>query len=321
MLLFPFYLLFILNLNIDAQSIQFNDQDSIYFERQIPRYSKWLKHRGFGNLLEAYEIDTDSNQVTLVLKSKLVDADSTLWAWNKLEHSYALKNAASIEERLFSRFCQLMEVPDSMAVIEIYNAIGPGLVPCFYRGIYFDQGRLKTISDYCMNKHSIVEIEDFKLRPEIKQGSSTLESVPKEKLTEFNLQKEIRSFLIDYFQKEKNAEIDFLNPRGSLLLCEVKNIRREVLSDEANPVLAKFLNLFGYELDWVKREFLTIEVFVQLEEDKTIITIDLNGKYGSGFHTPRRNAYLDMEPEFEDYIANYASKMAEKIKLYLTLDK
>lgn len=312
-LLIPAFLL--LSLSCFAQQSFFTKADDAYFQQQRPRYQKWLEAQGFDELLTIYEINTDSNQVNLILETVPTDADTARAAWERLKSDVQTELHQSLEVYLFNHFCHLMEVTEDSAVIEIYNTISDQQ-PCFIKAIYFKE-RFRVEDIFCKNKVDSVLIDHFDLSRFSTQQSAAIKALPKAKRAPYQLKTAIQQFFQNHYE---NADINWRHERDQLLKCQVKELRREVLTDEANPLLAEVLQWFGYEVDWVKRELLTITVDYQLHEEGIQLMVEINGKYGSGFHRPRRNAYIDMEPEFEEYLSHYTEIITQEIKNHLIQD-
>lgn len=298
---------------MDAQ-ISFGQLDREYFEQQLPRYQTWLEAKGIADAFKVYEIVVEAKALTLILVSTDANPDVAKARWTELQHSFEKAGNGQLSHRLFTRFCQLMEIPLEMGVIELYNEITLDKVPCFYRGIFFEDGQLQTEVVPCMNQSAAVQLDPL----ELNLDSPAAKTLVGKKGLNRQLETHIREMVDDHFTSQPKAKVVYLTAGGDLLRFEVTDLQREVLTDEANPMLARLLNTFGLGLDWVKREFLTFYIrSATNEEGELEIQVEINGKYGSGFHRPRRNAYIDMEPEFESYLAKYADVFAQKIRDHL----
>lgn len=107
-------------------------------------------------------------------------------------------------------------------------------------------------------------------------------------------------------------------PNEDYLRFQVSNLCREVLTDEQNPIVCRWLRTFGYDCNWIKRELLTFTVIYIPTDTGFQLNITLEGKVGSGYYEDiRRDGYMDMEVDFKSYLEEYADIIAQEIKDYL----
>jgi len=309
------------------QNIEFTIEDDNFFQSKIPRYEKWLESYGFNQLLKVHEIDTDygdTSRVTLILKTNFVDADTSYSIWKEIKNQYDRKSPYdSLEIKLFKHFCNLMQIPFNHGVIEIYNNINQEEIPCFNRYLYYDDLKGFIVdSDNCMNIVKPVVIDNISVSNNRLISSVKIENPPSKKVTKAILEKEIKAYIKNYYVTKFNVEPDFLIPqRGKLVKYEIMHIKNEVLTDESNFLLAEWLNkCCSKNINWVANEFITTEIGFELEGNSLVIIVDMNGKYGFGVMKPRRSGYMDMEPEFEEYLETYVEKFAEQLKKALISD-
>lgn len=120
---------------------------------------------------------------------------------------------------------------------------------------------------------------------------------------------------------QRNPKLRLLESEG-VLRFEITDLCREVLTDEANPLLCKILRNFGYDCNWVKRELLIFTVIQRETPTGFQLHLEIDGKYGSGFYeNVRRGGYLSMEIDFDDYLERYADQFKEEIRRLLTNGK
>ena len=100
-----------------------------------------------------------------------------------------------------------------------------------------------------------------------------------------------------------------------VLRFRATDLCREVLTDAANPTLAKILNNFGLGVNWVKREKLDILIAYEELPKGFKLTITIDGKYGSGLYNQvGRGGYYSMEGDFDEYLENYADAFKELVR-------
>lgn len=105
---------------------------------------------------------------------------------------------------------------------------------------------------------------------------------------------------------------------GDVLRFEITDLCREVLIDEANPLLCQILRTFGNDCNFVKRELLTFTIAHRTTAAGFNLHLEIDGKYGSGFYeNVRRGGYLNMEIDFDDYLERYADQIKEEFKRVL----
>ncbi len=105
---------------------------------------------------------------------------------------------------------------------------------------------------------------------------------------------------------------------GDVLQFEVTDLCREVLSSETNPLICDWLSRMGRPCNWIKREMLIYTVSYETTPEGFRLTLDLDGRVGSGFFDRvGRRGYLNMEVDFDDELSRYADKIKREFRLYL----
>jgi hypothetical protein len=97
---------------IHAQNTQFTTEDDAFFELQMPYFQQWLNEYKIGDILKTDRLVTDLNEgiVTIYLKLNYQTADSAIAAYSKLKTKFAEKNTLPLEQVLFYKTAQLMEL-------------------------------------------------------------------------------------------------------------------------------------------------------------------------------------------------------------------
>ena len=294
-------------------------KDKAFFEKQLPEYVNWLNYHKLSDLLQVYALEVyDSDSITLKLDLVYEQLDSSLNAWKNAKESFAKKNYYSLEEYLFYQLTFLLEVEPEHLRIEIYISLSPHLFNRAQVSLYYENDKFKRHDPTQKS-----QLEDIKLPPirlqRIGHNSSTLRRIrglnPSENYR-YQIHQKIIEYAQEYFINEKEAQLDIQegeDETDTRLRMRVTELKRDVLTDEANPILAQVLNLIpGLNIDWVKREMLEFNIFI--DDKKKELYIILRGKYGNGIWKPRLNAYRNMEPHFIEYLKKYGYNFRKKLQ-------
>ena len=311
-------LIFLLILTVVGQSFAQENilKDSSFFHRTaLIDYQEWLDSSGLGKLLKVETITVDSNSLSLYLGFHTENTDTIINTWEKLKISYDDYYPDSLEEGLFYKMPHLMEIPDSQCIIQIYDTYDLSVQPCFFKVIYFEDGELRTESSGCRDP---IDREMELNIGELTNGKKVSEQEIAKALNRDMVYQKIIDHAKEYYKSINTdnipAEVNVLEKRKKLRF-EVINLRREVLTDEANPLLAEILTRWGYRLNWVKREMLNFTIIYTKTEHGIKLHLSLDGKYGSGlFRQIERGGYLPMDPKFKKYLEVYADRFSESIR-------
>ena len=278
--------------------------DSAFFHRQKDLYQRWLEHEGLSEALRVENILVEPEQLTLYLGFHSTDEDTVYQVWKQLNTIFQEKNPITLEQHLFYKLVQLMELREDQARVALYSSYDVVNVPdpCFIRGIYFEDGQVRVFEHNC--KSEILEIE-----------VQLSEMVNKSKVveTEFrssSRRKEVFDKIYDYAARrfgalscEGQSGRVFLREKDQVLRFEVKDLCKEVITESRASLICQWLPIDCKE----RREWLifTITYFETTKGFKLSCQID--GKVGSGyFGTVSRGAYYDMEIDFDAYLKDYA---------------
>lgn len=316
-----FLFIFLCNLlsgiHMTAQ-VQDLTKDSPFFQAQKPLYQRWLDNEGLGSVLKVYDIDIQSDELSLYLAFPYENSDSVAIVWEQLKNSYDSQNALTLEQQLFFKLCHMMEIRHSVGNVQLYDTYNTKIEPCFYRGIRYNEGRVEVEESGCKSKIEEINLKAPKLS-NAKEGA----------VVEFqqNMTKDLVFRKIMAFATEKYTESNCLERQpevikyesDDILHFEVLDICRTVLTDEAQPTLCGILQTFGYACDWVKREKLDFIIKYEPSTEGIKINIELDGKYGSGLYkNVQRGGYISMEIDFDEYLEIYAKRFKEELKDYLS---
>lgn len=292
-----------------------------FFHKQKATYQKWLDVSGVGEVLQVHDLKIFPQRISLYLSFRSESNDTITNAWYMLKDYYEQKNPTKLESQLFYKLYVLMEVSQDLIDIQIYDTYDKSKKAVFFRGIYFEGG--KVMVDQINPKSKIREI---KLKPpnlsNMKYSSveSFLNRYDKE--TIFKL---VQSYARKKYEQtnceDRNPKLTLLET-DEVLRFEVENLCREVLTDEANPTLCRILKKLNYNCNWAKRELLVFTVSYLPSLEGFNLYIEIDGKYGSGFYDKiRRGSYLSMEIDFDSYLERYADTFKEDLKLEILYGK
>ena len=298
----------------DFQQTQDLRQDLEYFNQQKDIYQKWLDNSGIGSVLKVKELDVQEKQLTLFLKFEYTNIDSIVQAWTTIKREFEKENSIRLEQQLFYKLANLMEVRQSLVRVAIFDTYDLRKEPLFLRGIYFDAGMVKVQES---NPKSKIEEIQITLDQHTKRKKLSVASF-KETFTKAYVFEKLTKFAEPHFQRKtcegRKPEIRIIE-NVDVLRFRATDLCREVLTDAANPTLARILNNFGLGVNWVKREKLDILIAYEELPKGFKLTITIDGKYGSGLYNQvGRGGYYSMEGDFDEYLEDYADAFKELVR-------
>lgn len=294
-------------------------KDTPFFQEQKKLYQRWLDHAGLGEVLHVYDIDVKPSELSLYLAFPYEDSDSVTVAWEQLKLAYDSQHALSLEQQLFFKLCNIMEIRHAVADIQLYDTYNLKVEPCFFRGIYYDddEHKVQVEESGCKSKIEEINLKVPKLKGDNKEAVAEFQELMSkelvfEKVIDFARQKYTTTDCLD-----RKPEINKYESED-ILHFEVLDLCRTVLTDEAQPTLCSILRNLGYDCNWVKREKLEFIIKYERTINGIKVNIELDGKYGSGLYKKvRRGGYINMEIDFDEYLEKYAKKWKEELKEYL----
>jgi len=305
---------------MDAQTIRFDHENFAFFQRKADAYQRWLDATGLGKALQITKVrpKKDSTEIELLLRVNSTDLDTAIALWNRAKDDYILSTGQPLEEKLFQTFVSFMEIPPEQGNVQVYVLDADGAyIPCFYVGIWEENGQHRTESRMreCKDKPLDIQLRPLPLKKNVK-GKTT--EVPR-KLTSTEIFERIERFLRAKYTNSTCYD------RTPVLLVELRtettlrisisNLCRIVLTDEKNSTWCTVAEALGWKCNDIRRERLEFE-FNYLSGSNNL-SGRLVGKFGSGIYLPRKNGYMDMEPDFNDYLDTYHLKFQEALKTYL----
>ncbi len=290
--------------------------DSTFFHKQAVLYQRWLDHSGLGKTLHVKTVVVETQRVTLFLAFPNEQADSVTAAWVQLKKDYAdLNTGLSLEQALFYKMLQLMELRESAANVQLFDTYDTRKEPCFYREIQVKDASLHIDSSGCKSKPVNVYISPSDLKRARKPSNSAF----LRQYTQQYVFDKVYQYARQRYEKEtcfaRHPKVSPPQINGNVMRFEVTDLCREVLKHAQNPDLCAFLNKYVKPCNWITREKLTF-IFVYIPKDNAFhLNCELDGKVGSGYYDEvGRGGYLDMEIDFDGYLTDYAKNLEFEIK-------
>ena len=290
-------------------------QDTDFFNQQKETYQRWLDHSGMGKVLHVEELKVEEEGLSLYLGFPYSDIDSIVRAWESLKREFEVDNPITLEQQLFYKMVNLMEVRQSLADVQIYDTYDLRREPLFFRGIYFEEGKVKVEESNPKSKIREIKFSPNKLGEKMKGQSVEEFNKRYSKEAVYGL---IYPYAKQYFEQKRcegrYPEVRLLE-NDEVLRFEAIDLCREVLTEAANPLLAEALNIFGLNYNWVKREKLDITIAYKKLDTGFSLYITIDGKYGSGLYSQvGRGGYYSMEIDFDEYLEVYADLFKERLR-------
>jgi hypothetical protein len=306
--------------SLSAQTIPFTTEDLAFFQQKAAVYQQWLDKTGLGEAIHVTKVrlKKDSMELELLLHVNATDLDTAMALWNRAKDDYDLINGQLLEEKLFQTFTAFMEIPPAQGNVQVYVLDEDGAyIPCFYVGIWEEAGNIRTESKMreCKDMPIDINLKPLPLQKMVKGKSTEVQH----NLTSAQVFDGIEAFL-----KKKYTRTDCYDRRPELLVelrtestlrISISDLCRVVLKDEQKSLWCRAVETLGMACNDIRRERLEFE-FTYLSGSNSLGG-RLVGKFGSGVYRPRKSGYLDMEPDFNDYLDTYYLKFKQELKTYL----
>jgi len=301
---------------LSAQKQEDLREDAVFFEKQAKIYQRWLDHAGFGQYVKFRELEIKEKELSIYLEFKATEVDSIVNQWLKLKEVFEVNSALSLEQKLFYKASTLMEVKHSALSVELYNTYDKRKEITFARFIHFVDEQVK-VED--LNPRS--EIQEINLSPSAISGGKELSVVDiREDYDKRRVFDCIIAYATERFEQKKctdrNPKVTVPSDQG-VLIIEVEDLCREVLKKD-NSIICGWLQGLGFDCNWAKREMLTFKISHENTLEGVRITIELDGKIGSGFYeNVERGGYVEMEIDRDAELELYAGEFAIAVRKML----
>ena len=190
---------------------------------------------------------------------------------------------------------------------------------CFYRGIKYQDNQVTVESKGCKAEIKEFVVDETDLTNLMPVGRHEI----KQQLPATVLLQKVKAFLSQRLLKQKQegrlpeaAWLDSTGIQGKIWL-KVWNLSKEVLADQTNPWWCRVLNPMGTG-NCTTREYLEVLVKSTQKSNGYKVYIEINAKFGNGYYDAlQRGGYKNMEPEYKQYLKDYAQSFFSDLELYL----
>ncbi|MFT4761604.1 MAG: hypothetical protein ACI9LN_003587 [Saprospiraceae bacterium] len=285
-------------------------QDSAFFHKKTTNYQRWLEKTGLGKIIKTdfFRLKDSYTELELHLLMETNSVDTAIAQWNQLEVDFMKNHGKSIQEELFNRFVHMMEIPPEQGNVQVYVKQANGeYIPCFYVWVWREKGELITDKKFGDCKAMDFEVLVESTRTEnIVDGESITTS---KNLTATETFDFIEAYARERFEPERCDErfpkVVQEARTSSKLTFYIEDLCQEVLKDEGTSPWCWIKESLGIDCNDMRRERLTFTFRYDETDNGFKLECELDGKFGSGVYRPRKSGYMDMEPDFEDYLEEY----------------
>lgn len=310
-----------------AQVESFAGDSTYRFFKQAQRhYQRWLDASGLGAKLmtDTFQLKKSDTELELLLVLRTSDPDTAVGLWKELRRAYAASVNASndtlaLETALFDAFAHQFQVPPAQGNVQIYLRDRRGnYVPCFYVWIWRENGELNMQMrlNQCKAKTFEVEVRTVQLKKG-KNGKmvEVMAPVPPSKVFDEILRFAREEYeKTDCYDRKPKVDVNYDRTKNNKLVFNATDLCRKVLVDEKKSYWCRLMDTMGVNCNDIKRERLEFE-FVYVPLDKGYqLSCTLRGLFGSGFYKPRIAGYMDMEPDFDDYLTTYKNDFQRRLQ-------
>ncbi|WP_143473725.1 hypothetical protein [Flavilitoribacter nigricans] len=302
--------------HLDAQ--EYLGNDLAFFAKKAELFQRWLDQKELGQFLSVDSVRVANNgyEVELFLQIPSSNPDSVAGIWRSLKNNYqANVSAPTLQESLFQTFVRFMEIDPTQGNVQIYMPhYDPGKQvynSCFYIWLWQEAGRVKEDSKIADCKSQTVEIyipmDDFST------GSGGVEGT----LKGYTSSKKVFPLILEFARKKYEQNKPDCEGRKPTLVHSdkqsdfylefyVNDLCQEVLTDERQSIWCDFVELWWGPCNDMRRERLEFNINLSQSQKEVYLRIKITGKFGSGLYRPRKSGWMDMDPDFEDFLEEHA---------------
>ena len=310
--------------------------DMPFFERKAATYQRWLDTIGLGQTLAVEKVQfarnvrtgsLDSTELELFLLFRTTDPDTARSMWKQASLDFERVADRTLLSELFRMFTHKMEIPPAQGNVQIYvSDISGQKIPCFFVWIWEESGVVKdSLQDSACDKAQNFEIKVPSVQVKSVVRGKTIARTTPQSTDEIFVK--IIQFMENEFpaNKYRNMACDGRYPKITIdsrtdkeLIISVNDLCREVLTNARRSLWCELATQFGWTTcNDIKRERLTFRFECVQTQTETRLKCNLVGKFGSGAYVPRKNGYMDMDPDFldfeEEYALDFKNKLAAKL--------
>ncbi|MEO6039415.1 MAG: hypothetical protein ABIQ93_13460 [Saprospiraceae bacterium] len=293
-----------------------------FFSKTARQYQRWLDATGLGRALkvDSFQLKKNNTELELLLLLRTNDPDTAVALWKNINQNFPERggDTLALENELFQTFARQMQIPPDKGNVQIYIRDKHGMyIPCFYVWIWSDEGVLKTEVrlNECKAKIFEVTIKPVAVRQTAKGKKTTLprKVQPNEVFDEILRFAREQYEVTTCYDRSPKVEVDYQKTKNNTLEFTVTDLCRVVLSDEQSSTWCNILQKLGYPCNDARRERLVFS-FTYIPTDTGYqLSCRLQGLFGSGVYKPRVSGYMDMEPDFDDYLNAYVNGFQNRL--------
>jgi hypothetical protein len=309
--------------------------DMPFFENKAREYQQWLENKGFSKALKVETVQfkkdknnqVDSTEIELLMALTATNVDSASGQWDQLKRDFD-GPADTLDAYLYRTFVHKMEIPETQGNIQIYVRDPKGVyIPCFYVWIWSEDGRivsLKKREGLCKDKKFEVTVPAYTIKT---SGRGKTARVTKTKArTADEVFKTVLQYVnetminIPRYQTEvtdRHPSITDSSSTASRLVFTVADMGKEVLTNQNRSWWEKYVNVNTIAME--RLEFKFEYRRATTNDNSFTLNCTIDGKYGSGIFKPRKNGYMNMENDFDDFFETYKNKFREGLTKRLQL--
>ena len=303
-----------------AQNIDtFGRNDVLFFQKKAAEYQRWLEHTGIGHAVSVEKVDLKNRDTELELLLSLAtqNPDSAIAIWHQLQRDFSRASGGrQLEAELFQVFVHMMEIKPQQGNVQLYILDRFGNhAPCFYVGIWEGNNRIMTRLDTCKAEPVFLTIPPVYLS-KIQKGKVL---TTQKKLSSTEVFDKVLAYAYRWEQPtcaDRYPKVTDIERTANRLKFTVSDLCRVVLVSERPSLLCDLITACGGTCNDTRRERLEFDIEYLAEENK--LRCQVMGKFGSGVYKPRKSGWLNMEPDFADYLEEFIKKFKSDLETALS---
>ncbi len=279
--------------SIFAQDIDLQ-KDTAFFFSQDSTYQQWLTDIGLGEYLSKDKLQIRKTKLIYSLKFEYVAEDTAVYAWKRLKKDFEKDKAFSLEEQLFFKLTDLMEIDYDQLILKVSNTPKYGELPAVDGRIRYNEetGEVEWSGDFRSTVPDSVIIKDYVLCDQYNENSELLTApeLPEE------WKAKIYNALIDSLTTRFKAKTDDVKIKNKdPIEIKVMNIKEEVIPGG----MVGLLN---------PNELLTYRIAMKKEAEGIRLSCVVDGRFGFSLWRLRTSKnFRDMSPEYHEELVDYTN--------------
>ncbi len=277
--------------SIFAQDVDLR-KDTAFFLSQDSAFQQWLTDIDLGKYLSKDKFSIRKTRLIYSLKFDYAAADTAVYAWKQLKSDFEEGTAFSLEEQLFFKLTDLMEIDYDQLILKVYNTPKYGELPAIDGRIRYNSstGKVEWSGTFRSEVPDSVMIKEYVLCDQYNENSQLLTApeLPEE------WKAKVYDALIDSLHRRFKAKTDMITIKNrDPVEIKVMNIKEEVI----NGSIIGLLN---------PNELLTYRIALKKEAGNIRLTCVVDGRYGFSLWELRSpKGFRDMSPKYKEELEDY----------------